>query len=293
MGLVFMTIALVQQITYPFAPFGSRTIGTAYETEFLGGVERRFGFYRFGIGGSYYLFLLILLVVSEKIVVKKALVPLLFLAALPVGSRGYLLGVTVGGSLYYLRKQKLYKKIFYLLAVMVSFLVIYEFVDRLIGDFDKVTTDFNEGRLNSYTYYWIESTKNYLSFFGGNGVEHGKFYDKIYYMGQRVFLSDIGLLGTLYRWGALYVSFFLLYMVRLLMNKNLDYNYKCFVAGVFASIWVNNFLWEIGSFTFLGMFAYLCETNIRLNKLRAKSTSQMPPFIINSSKGSSGNGKVS
>lgn len=112
MGLIYAFIVLLQQITYPFAPFGERTLGTAYANRFEDGVERRFGFYRFAVGGYVFAVFALLLYFAHQWRTNKIIVILLFFSIIATGNRQTIVSTLIAIVCYYILNVRTRKNIF-------------------------------------------------------------------------------------------------------------------------------------------------------------------------------------
>ena len=269
MGLIYAFIVLLQQITYPFAPFGERTLGTAYANRFEDGVERRFGFYRFAVGGYVFAVFALLLYFAHQWRTNKIIVILLFFSIIATGNRQTIVSTLIAIVCYYILNVRTRKKYFYISILLILALFVYNCVTKIGGIFANVSDDLEEGRMHSYIYYYNEITNNFVSFFCGNGLPSAhSMYGQIipYFMGKPVTPSDIGMLGTWFYWGGVYVCTYLFFIIRLCMNKYLDHFLKAYALFFLLTIWVSTPLWEIWGMAFQAMFIYYCELNIRRNK---------------------------
>lgn len=165
MGLIYAFIVLLQQITYPFAPFGERTLGTAYANRFEDGVERRFGFYRFAVGGYVFAVFALLLYFAHQWRTNKIIVILLFFSIIATGNRQTIVSTLIAIVCYYILNVRTRKKYFYISILLILALFVYNCVTKIGGIFANVSDDLEEGRMHSYIYYYNEITNNFVSFF--------------------------------------------------------------------------------------------------------------------------------
>lgn len=119
MGLIYAFIVLLQQITYPFAPFGERTLGTAYANRFEDGVERRFGFYRFAVGGYVFAVFALLLYFAHQWRTNKIIVILLFFSIIATGNRQTIVSTLIAIVCYYILNVRTRKKYFYISILLI------------------------------------------------------------------------------------------------------------------------------------------------------------------------------
>ena len=134
----------------------------------------------------------------------------------------------------------------------------------------NVSEDLETGRSFSYIYYFNEYISNPLSIFLGNGVGHESSEygsDVIYFDNHRVILSDIGMMGTLYYWGIIYVLTYFIAVFRFLKNRYLDSHLKAIMLTPILVSWISTPLWEFGGIIFQALLFYYCDINIKKNKL--------------------------
>lgn len=267
-GILFAIITICQQLTYPFAPFGMRTLGTDY-TKFINGeVERRFGLYRFLLEGSVYAIYLYFIELSDSVKSWKRIL-FLFLILISIfaqGSRQFLFSVLFATCFFYYKNNK---RLAIFAGLILSLSIIINLTILKNSAFE-LTSDFEDGRSFSYIYYFNELIKSPLLILFGNGLPHSNAAGNIpiYIDGRQPTISDIGLLGTVYYWGCLYVGCYLLLMFRFLFNKHLDTKYKCMIIAVLIPSWVGTPLWEIQGMISQAILIYLCDLNIYQNKTK-------------------------
>lgn len=264
-GMGYCMITLLQQITYPIAPFGSRAIGSAYATDKIGGVERRMGFWRFMVGGLYYGVLALFFVVRSSVPYRKILFLLLFLSIVASGNRQTIFSVFISLVFYYAFSKNISNKWLIMLFTCVVCLFVYIFADSIFGRLTNVSGDLEDGRMPSYIFYWQEIIKSPMAFLLGNGLPNGASSYGMradYYGDFHVTPSDIGIVGTMYYWGAIYVITYLLIMFRWLMNRRLSLFYKAILLSFLICSPIAGFLWEIEGFMLQGLLFYLCDREI-------------------------------
>lgn len=148
--------------------------------------------------------------------------------------------------------------------------ILYTYKDAIFGNLLDVQDDYEEGRSFSYAYYSHEYLSNWMSILFGNGLGHkSSIYGNTieYFEGKRVILADIGILGTLYYWGAIYVFTYIVLLLRLFFSKWLATSYKSYIVYIFLRLLVITPLWEFAGMVEQGLFVYLCFANINKNKL--------------------------
>lgn len=270
-GCIYMAITLIQQITYPLAPFGGRTVGTAYAEEKALGVERRMGFYRFSVGGLSYCILAVFIVLANKVRHRKVLLVLLSLGVVASGNRQTMFSVFVAVVYYYLFSKNVKHKFIIMAVIFIACIFVYTFADAIFGKLTNVGGDLESGRMPSYIFYSDKIMQSPLAFLFGNGLpgnsEYGLRID--IYENFHVTPSDIGLVGTAYYWGVLYVGTYLFLMLRWLVNKRLSTVYKAIVLSFLVCSPIASYLFEIEGFLLHGILFYLCDLDVhnRENKI--------------------------
>lgn len=265
-GMGYALITLVQQITYPIAPFGQRTVGSAYSENFGGAAERRMGFYRFMVGGLYYAVLAFFFVmVSAKIPHKKVLLAILGVGIIACGTRTAMFSVFVAVVFYYLFSKNVKYKYPILVLLLVATTVFYFMADAIFGRLANVGDDLEDGRMPSYYFYWNEITQSPLAFLFGNGLPnaasaYGRRVDRL--GNSHVTPSDIGMVGTMYYWGAIYVVAYLVFALKWMFNKRLSILYKSLILIFLIRCPIAPILWEIDGFMLQGILFYLCNVDI-------------------------------
>ena len=273
-GFIAAIISIVEQFTFPaFAPFGVRTIydGIANYADY---VEERFGFLRFMVSGIFYVVITFFCVLSNNLKIQFKVVSLflLFVAIFAYGTKSTILSVIVGISYYLLftRNYKLKFLYFILIVVLMGILVVgsQQIADMLNISF--LESYYKGSRMFSYIYYWNDYTKNPLVVLFGNGLGHqqsvyGASQDSIWIGRSLAILSDTGLLRSAYFWGALYVLAYIIMMIRLVLNKNLDIAYKAIIISKLFALYISSPLWEIEGMMGQAIFVYLCDRNIKKN----------------------------
>ena len=272
-GIIYTLITLVQQITYPFAPFGERTIGSGYIENVAGGaIEKRLGFYRFMVGGISYAIAAFFICLAKKAHYKhmNLLVLCLVIGIIACGNRQTMASVFVAYWFYVLYRNNIKYRIVYTILIVCIILFLYSFRETLLGSLANVSEDLETGRSFSYIYYFNEYISNPLSIFLGNGVGHESSEygsDVIYFDNHRVILSDIGMMGTLYYWGIIYVLTYFIAVFRFLKNRYLDSHLKAIMLTHILVSWISTPLWEFGGIIFQALLFYYCDINIKKNKL--------------------------
>lgn len=271
-GIIYTFITLVQQITYPFAPFGIRTIGSNYSENLFGGVvEKRMGFYRFGIEGLQYAIAALFICIAKKIGNKyrKFLILCLTLGIIACGNRQTMASVFIAYCYYLLYRNNVKHKLLYIIFISSIIFILYSYRTTLFGSLANVAEDLESGRSFSYIYYFNEYISNPLSIICGNGVGHASSSygsETIYFNNRMVVLADTGMLSTLYYWGLIYVLTYIIAILRFLKNKYLDIHIKAIMLAPILVSWIGTPLWEFNGFIFQALLFYYADINIKNNK---------------------------
>ena len=271
-SVIYSIINLTQQLSFPHAPFGVRTIGSQFSSNLLdGGIEKRFGMLRFGIEGSEFVGLALFLLIRNRKKNKILYTILLVTAIMGFGSRVSFFSSVLGLCLIYFSHTQTKLKFIYIAAISSLIVVIILFWTNIFGDLGNIQDSFEGARLTSYTYFWKEYISHPLSILIGNGVPHGNskyaLEGVVAYVGnEKAILSDVGILRTMYFWGGVYTFVFLLLMTKLLFNRYLKIELKAIIIVLFINIWVYCPLWEIGNMVYMGLFVYLCDISIKEKK---------------------------
>lgn len=273
-GLIYALLTLFQQVTYPFAPFGSRTIGTDYAI-MAGGIEKRMGFYRFSVGGMYYATIALFICLTYKKTNKNYIVMgILAISIIASGNRQTMFSVFLAFCYYVLYNKKVKHRFPIIVCLLVIIYLLYYYADAIFGSLVNVKDDFESARLVSVVFFWDEVTQNWLSFLFGNGLGHSSsaYGNEIYYVdGQRAIFSDVGMLGTMYLWGALYVAAYYILAVKMFFNKYLSAHLKAVLLSFLVASPIALFLFEIGGMLLQGILFYLCDLDIYNNKRNENS----------------------
>ena len=268
-GLGYTLITLLQQITYPFAPFGSRTLGSAYSSDKVGGVERRMGFWRFMVGGMYFAIIALFFCIRNQISHKKIIVFLFILGIVASGNRQTMFSVFTGIIIFLLFSRNVKHKFLISITLCFGCVFLSLYADAIFGKLANVSGDLNGGRMPSYIFFWNKITNSSMSFWMGNGLgSSGSLYgsEENYYDNFPVTPSDIGIVGTMYYWGGLYVIAYIVCVVRYLLSRRLDVFYKAILFSFLVSCPIASYLWEFDGFMIQGLLFYLCDMDIVFKK---------------------------
>ena len=226
LGLGYAFLTVIQQFTYPFAPFGMRTIGSGYLSSDIHHFERRLGFARYEIAGVYYAVIVGVLAVSRKIKISTWVLIILFLSLVASGNRRVIGVSTIAIGLAWIFKNKSKNAFIHSVILVLATLIVYNMRFLLFGDLANVGYDLEEGRGHSYEYFIELCLSNPLgTIFGfglGRNSDVASAVTYTYLNNKRVILSDTGAVACWYYWGILYVIALYGLFISLVLNKYLD-----------------------------------------------------------------------
>lgn len=271
-GLTYCIINIIQQITFPLAPFGDRTIGSAYSALWEAGVEKRFGFYRFGINGTIYAVfgLIIYLYDSNFQNLKKTYILFFILGIIACGNRQTIFSTAIAVTLLFAKHKQIKTRtiIFAFLLITLFFIIILS--HHIINIQNNLAEEVENTRLFSYIYYWQEYISNNISILFGNGVAHkSSDYGQMinYYENKQAILQDTGILWPLYLWGAIYIFVYIITLFKLFLSKNIPTYIKCFILTIIIPLPVFFPLWEFDGMCFQALFFYTSNLHLYESKL--------------------------
>lgn len=283
LGLGYAFLTIIQQFTYPFAPFGMRTIGSDYLSNEWHQFERRLGFARFEITGVYYAVIVGVLAVSKKIKLDTWVLIILLLSLIASGNRRVIgiSAISLGLAWIYQNRSK-YALLHTFVLVIVLFIV-YNLRFLIFGDLANVGSDLAGGRSHSYNYFINICLSNPLGSILGFGLgrnnDVASAVTVTYVDNKPVVLADIGAVACWYYWGILYVIALYGLFISLVINKFLDKYYRGLALAFLLFLWILFLSWEVAGSSFIAMLVYACDLNIYMNKKKTKK-------ISNSSKAS-------
>lgn len=263
-GYAFLTI--VQQVTFPFAPFGMRAGASEYVSAHGGEVERRLGFYRFEIMGVLCAIVLAVMVFTKEIKLPMWQKIILFVSLVASGNRRVIGISALAMGLCWFLNNKSYKRFLYLALALVAFWIVYTFRFEIFGSLANWSEDLEEGRGHSYDYYLACALSDSMATLMGWGLPHegdgSRNIFESYIDGKPVVLADIGLVACFFYWGIFYIISLVGLFLSLALNKNLDGALKSVAIGILAFLWIYFISWEINGTSFIAMFAYACDLSI-------------------------------
>src|SRR5574344_234250 len=144
MGIVFGLISVLQQFSYPLAPFGTRTVGSDFSQNFDGGVEKRLGLYRFGIDGFNFAAMALLFCVAKKIKISMFFVLVMIIGLIATGTRQIIFGFLFAFCYYFLfLNHSKYRYV--LLGLLIAFFVLISFgFFDIIGGLESFRMDIKD-----------------------------------------------------------------------------------------------------------------------------------------------------
>lgn len=271
-GFGFAALTLGQQITFPFAPFGERTIffGISRYHLFL---ERRFGFLRFYLYGYFYATIILFVILAGKYVCKHKGMALvfLFMAEVAHGSKNNIIACILGILFYIILGRNIKKFFLYGSIACIAIVFAYTYSEdwAYMLDSNQEKEYYEETRLGSLTFFWSQYISNPLIVLFGNGLGHEDSYGAIQNNmmdgDTRVVVQDCGILRTASYWGGLYVLTYIVMLFRLLFHKHLALEYKAIIITIFISMPFVVHVWEIHGMISQAILIYLCDINIKNN----------------------------
>ena len=277
-------VRIVQQFTYPDALFGAYSQEWMDENDFINeAAEQRNGLWRFRIPDGNFtaitlfafwvwfrqrfsklkLFIVAILLVSIYLTLTRQIIASCLLTIL--------LSLTI--------EQKRIKIAPILLGTSLI-LGLYFFSDILFGAFieqtQKDATD-DYIRLASAAYFWEEATSKLHVFLLGygefvGGSQYGKYVLRLNDM--RFFVSDVGWIGFLFKFGIIYLvfSFRILYKILFTFRKSVpEYIRMVVLFSSFISIMIFPFSGVISYFSW-SLVLYISDLHINRSSLRLSTT---------------------
>lgn len=265
MGYAFLTI--IQQFTFPFAPFGLRTIGSGYlETHEF---ESRLGFARFEITGVYYAVIIGVMVFAKQMQLNLFFKVVLFLSLIASGNRRVIGISALSFSLIWIFGKNIKSIKLRIFLFVLAIFIIYGLRFIILGDLANVIDDFEEGRAHSYLYFITLCLSNtFGTFFGfglGRNEDVASDITSTYFDDKPVILSDIGAVACWYYWGLLYIIALFGLFISLAFAKKLDKSLRILAFSFFAFLWILFLSWEVAGSSFIAMFVYMCDITIQNN----------------------------
>ncbi|QQS03809.1 MAG: hypothetical protein IPK50_16110 [Fibrobacterota bacterium] len=211
-GIVWASITIIQQFTYPHFLFFSR-----FDPSRPDPIEYRAGIYRYMIDGFYFGTISAFLALNRFLDQKKTrylvLAGFLFTGIYYYGTRQILFVSIASASLmvlwYVIKKGSRLeiKFIFFVFTFFVALAASYESIFKKLIDVTKEDANDDNIRLLSYRYFLFEFWPHKINFFLGNGFpkynsEAGLALRKL--ISRGLFQADVGIVGTLSVYGIFY-----------------------------------------------------------------------------------------
>lgn len=216
-AIFIVGIEVIQQFTYPNAVFGIANEDTMFENGLQEMAEQRNGLWRFRISNGYFFTATVLFATMywtrKKVNSKFLVVIALMLIGLYLTLTRQVIAatlLTIFLSFFLGKKSQGMVRVIIIGVVLIGLL--YAYSDVLFGSLvEQTNSDVNKGnvRLLAATYFWGESTQSPQVFALGHGLPSGNGNFSILmsqlqeFMG--FFTSDVGFIGIIYTYGAIYV----------------------------------------------------------------------------------------
>lgn len=283
-SLCIVTIQIVQQITYPNAPFGTLSEDMMIERRALESAEQRNGMWRFRMHQNGYYTAPILFAmwvwmrnkINPKLVV---LVGLMFVSIYLTLTRQVMFAciLTIFCSIFMGQKKI---NIAVLLLGLVLITGLYVNYDVLFSKLAQQTQDDSTEdnvRILAASLLWDESLKTPFTFLFGYGLPDGNSQYGIYMNKLRVFYgiytTDVGFIGQIFERGVIYVCicYYMFYKLFFKLKKVIPLYIRMFVmfAGVMSVMIfpcispAQNIVWVL--------LLYICDLHINNSPLAIKS----------------------
>lgn len=285
-AIFIATVRIVQQFTYPNALFGIYSQEWMDTYDFINeAAEQRNGLWRFRISdGNFTAIILFAFWIwlrqyfsISKLFIVAILLTSIYLTLTRQIIASCLLTILLSGTI----NQKQIK----ILPIFLGLLLIlglYVYSDVLFGEFMVQTKkDANDDyiRLASATYFLEKATSRLYVFLLGYGEfvgasQYGKYVLKLNDM--RFFISDVGWIGYLFKFGIIYLifSFRILYKLFFTFRKSIpEYIRMVVLFSSIISIMIFPFSGVLSYFSW-SLVLYISDLHINKSSLRLKSTIQ-------------------
>jgi hypothetical protein len=266
-AVVWVFLEIIQQFTYPVYYFYTR----GDETSDSSSIEIRAGIYRYAIRGYefavYSMFLMILKYYNSRYY-KYLWMALFFLVGIYVNMTRQLLVASIITiiSIPMFNKINVRNGLFFLLSICFLYGV-YLYKDVLFGDMIEMTSDQLEDNIRYEAYITYSIYEHWMSFVLGNGPAHinSAYGIKLYYLSQLgLYLSDIGIVGEMYKFGLIYVLVFVLFCIFLFRKrKYIIVTLKSYFLFSFIIIAMIFPFRNASEFLFFSCILYLLDLSIK------------------------------
>jgi len=268
---IYVIIKITEQFTYPNIWF--------YDREFdenTGDMEMRNGFWRIIVGGAGIFYLAFFYKLENSLakfrILNSIYIPIgLFVIYLELGRMFYAMSA-ITFIIIYFQHLKGSRYILYLSLSIIATIIFYNYYEILFGEMLQITneqlTDSNYIRWLSYAHYWNESIQNIPIFLFGNGQPvSGAYQQSMTFLqkGDRLFISDIGIIGELFEFGAIFIMAFIYFGIRVWHFSNMcqrRYLFARIVPVLIFSIVMSSF--QGGGAVFIwAITAYLIDLELK------------------------------
>ena len=279
-ALLIVAIQVIQQFTYPNAPFGTKSESEMLALGVTEAAEQRNGLWRFRMHqNAFYtapiLFFLWLKVRNKLNFLWVCIVALLFVSVYLTLTRQILVAciLAIFLSMFMGKKKMNFTALFIGLLLIVGLYVFYDVLFSSLAEQTQNEADDDNVRLLAASVLWSESIKTPLTFLFGYGLPAGT-SDYALHMQQLqsffgIYTSDVGFVGQIFERGFLYVCvcYYMLYKVFFKMKGSIPLYIRMFVVFTGAmSIMIfpciipaQNIVWV--------MLLYICDLHIKKSPL--------------------------
>lgn len=282
-ALFIAAVLIIQQFTYPDAPFGTRPPETMMEQGLFETAEQRNGLWRFRMHQNAYFTAPILFVcwlwLRQKMNAKLMILTIILMASVYLTlTRQVMVAciLTIFCSTFMGKKKINFTVLFLGIAFIAALYIFYDVLFSSLAEKTQDESSEDNIRVLSATYFWNESIKTPLTFLFGYGLPAygGQFAS---YMNElttifHFYTSDVGFVGQIFEKGVLYVLVcYLLFCKTFFKNKTLIPTYiRMFVlfTGVMSVMIfpcinpATNIVWI--------MLLYICDLHINKSPLTVK-----------------------
>lgn len=279
-ALLLVVIQVVQQFTYPNAPFGTKSESEMLALGATEAAEQRNGLWRFRMHqNAFYtapILFFLWLKVREKLNIRLVcIVALLFVSVYLTLTRQILVAciLAIFLSMFMGKKKMNFSALFFGLLLIVGLYVYYDVLFSSLAEQTKNDADDDNVRLLAASVLWSESIKTPLTFLFGFGLPNGT-SDYALHMQQLqsffgIYTSDVGFIGQIFERGFLYVCvcYYMLYKLFFKLRNRVPLYTRMFVIFTGSmSIMIfpciipaQNIVWV--------MILYVCDLHINKSPL--------------------------
>lgn len=283
-AIFIAVVRIVQQFTYPDALFGVYSQEWMDEYDFINeAAEQRNGLWRFRIpDGNFTAITLFAFWVwlRQRFSKLKLFIVAILLVSIYLTLTRQIIASCLLTILFYLTIEQKQIKITPILLGASLILGLYFYSDVLFGAFmEQTQRDATDDyiRLASAAYFWEEATSKLHVFLLGygefvGGSRYGKYVLRLNDM--RFFISDVGWIGFLFKFGIIYLvfSFRILYKLLFTFRKSIpEYIRMVVLFSSFISIMIFPFSGVLSYFSW-SLVLYISDLHINRSSLRLNST---------------------